>query len=123
MRYAGKDSPWHGRNGDALSLPKRGRKNAADPLEEIRAALASARRRESRLLRRLGRKAMEALAEGRFLSPQDGHIKLMMEDLTRVQSEIACLVDRLKRANLSPFSEKNLYPSPPGSDTHFPFSR
>lgn len=94
-----------------------------DPAEQIRAALASARRRESRLLRRLGRKAMETLVEGRVLSPEDGHIRLIMEDLVRTRAEMGCLLDKLKRANLSPFSERNLYPSPPGSDTHFPFSR
>lgn len=92
-------------------------------MEEIRAALVSARRRESRLLRRLGRKAMETLARGHFITPEDGHVKLILDDLTRVQAEIGCLTDKLRQASLSPFSEKNLYPSPPGSDTHFPFTR
>ncbi|MGQ9859825.1 MAG: hypothetical protein ACUVS3_14240 [Thermodesulfobacteriota bacterium] len=92
-------------------------------IRQIQAALASARRRESRMLRRLGRKAMEALSEGQGLSPEDGHIQLMVEDLRRVQGEIGCLLDKLRQARASPFSARTLYPPPPGSDTHFPFSR
>lgn len=104
-------------------FPKNRERGAQGPVEEIRAALVCARRRESRLLRRLGRRTMETLTAGRLLTAEDGHIKLMLEDLRRVQAEIGCLMDKLRQASLSPFSEKNLYPSPPGSDTHFPFSR
>jgi hypothetical protein len=100
-----------------------GRSIIGGAIGEIRAALASARRRESRLLRRLGRRALESLSEGQILTPEDGHMRLMIEDLRRVQGEIGCLMERLRGASLSPFSDKNLYPPPPGSDTHFPFSR
>lgn len=94
-----------------------------EPICQIRAALASARRRESRLLRRLGRAAMESLSHGQGLSPEDGHIQLMVEDLRRLHGEIGCLLERLRQASASQFSDRTLYPPPPGSNTHFPFSR
>lgn len=123
MKLRGQELNSGGGHGEVSGLSQEKATKPKTPVEGIRAALLSARRRESRLLRRLGRKAMETLGEGRFLTAEDGHIKLMLEDLTRLQAEIGCLMDKLKQASLSPFSEKHLYPSPPGSDTHFPFSR
>lgn len=96
---------------------------ASDPTWELRLALASARKRESKLLRRLGRRALESLSRGEVLGPEDGYVSLLLEDLRRVSREIQCLVEKLKQATLSPYSDKTSYPPPPGSDTHFPFSR
>jgi hypothetical protein len=103
----------------------RGRKGQAgsDPTWELKMALASARKRESKLLRRLGRIALEYISRGEPLSPEDGYVSLLVDDLRRVSKEIHCLVEKLKQATLSPYSEKASYPPPPGSDTHFPFSR
>lgn len=94
-----------------------------DPAWEIRLAIASARRRESRLLRRLGRKALESLSQGEPLESKDGQVYLIVQDLKRVQTEIHCLLEKLKQASLSPYSERVSYPPPPGSDIRFPFSR
>ena len=123
MRLPGEQMNSGGGHGEVSGISRNEATKAQTFLAGIRAALLSARRRESRLLRKLGRKAMETLGEGRSLTAQDGHIKFILEDLTRLQAEIGCLMDKLKQASLSPFSEKHSYPSPPGSDTHFPFSR
>lgn len=123
MKLQGQRLNSGGGRGQLSGLSQEKATKAQTPVEGIRAALLSARRRESRLLRRLGRRAAETLGEGRSLTAEDGHIKLILEDLTRVHAEIGCLMDKLKQASLSPFSEKHFYPSPPGSDTHFPFSR
>ena len=86
-------------------------------------ALASARRRESRMLRRLGRLALQALAQRGSLDLQDSQVRPLCDDLIRVDREIGFLLDRLKSAHASPAQGSDALPLLPGADTRFPFSR
>jgi hypothetical protein len=84
-------------------------------------ALSSARRRESRLLRRLGRRALDALSRGASMDPEDLSTRLIVEELERAHREIALLGDRLRRLE-TPFSpEEGAFPPSPGTDRRFPF--
>jgi hypothetical protein len=92
-------------------------------LTGAKSRLAAARRREGSLLRRMGQRAMEALAQKGKLDSQDPEARIILEDLLRVHQEVNLLEDRVRCLQIprAPYDQP-LSPRP-GTDAHFPFSR
>ena len=91
--------------------------------EKAKTALTSLRRQESALLRKLGERALEFLYEQGSVSDQDPKIGMLMEDIRKVRREYAHMQDRLKTLQMPPPVRNGFLPSPPGTDSRFPFSR
>ena len=91
--------------------------------EKVKSALTSLRRQESALLRKLGERSLEFLSENNSVNDQDPKIRMLVEDIQKNRREQAHLKDRLNTLQLPPSVRNGFLPSPPGTDSRFPFSR
>ena len=105
---------------DIISKPDTRR---AARLEELKADLSAARRREGQLIRRLGKRALKILAERGNLDLQDPETRIILEDLLRIQRENALLAQQVNSLQVSCPVNKKAIPPEPGTDPCFPFSR
>jgi hypothetical protein len=90
---------------------------------ELKAHLSSARRQESRLIKRLGERARRVLTENGSLDFQDPEARIILEDLHRVQRENTLLTQQINALEVPYPNAKKGIPQKPGTDERFPFSR
>jgi hypothetical protein len=92
-------------------------------LKELKSNLSTVRKRESRLIRRLGQRALEVLIEGGSLDHRDPEAQAIVTEVQELRRKDSLLAQKVNSLQIPYVVGKKAMPSEPGTDSLFPFSR